>query len=285
MNFIFNILSLSFLSISVHFIGYYIVNKSDDGLIINLTIFTVLGITSIIISLSLINKYVYTSKLPSLNSTQFKLDASRVFFWIFLSLAFCFIAFVSTFLFIGKNIYITQTPFLYSLYFSFISALFPGVVEEICYRWFLYGRLKKTTNKFLAATVVGIIFSLLHFNQVNTFESKVLLLYAGISVTYLFCALYESTGSIWPCAILHTAWDMFSINTLVHVQFASKLEPVKAYQLIVITLQDSNILMSGGDFGFESNISSITLYLLAAISLIMYQRSSISKQRNIPQTE
>lgn len=284
MNFIFNILSLSFLSISVHFIGYYIVNKSDDGLV-NLTIFTVLGITSIIIALSLINKYVYTSKLPLLNSTQFKLDASRVFFWIFLSLAFCFIAFVSTFLFIGKNISITQAPFLYSLYFSFISALFPGVVEEICYRWFLYGRLKKTTNKFLAATVVGIVFSLLHFNQANTFESKVLLLCAGISVTYLFCALYESTGSIWPCAILHTVWDMFSTNTLVLMQYASKLEPVKAYQLIVITLQDSNILISGGDFGFESNISSMTLYVLVAISLIMYQRSSISKQKNIPQTE
>jgi hypothetical protein len=223
------------------------------------------------------NKYIYSSSLPNLYTERTTLSIPTIYLWIGLSLAFTLLSIGCGYLLNGGTLHIKTTSFIYALYFSFITALLPGVVEEVCYRWFLYGMLKKNTNKFIAATIAGIIFALMHINQADTLGSKILLLCAGVSVTYLFCAIYEKTESIWPGVILHTVWDMFYTDNLVLVQHISKLVTPQLHNLVIITLTNHSTLLSGGDFGLESSLSSIILYLVATVMIIKCKKRLLIK--------
>lgn len=274
---LYNVLSLTFITFCINVMALYVLSKSGTTLP-EITMFTFLAIFIVIAMFSLINKYIYQSELLYLNDAQFKLSVTKIYVWIGVSILFTLLSIICGYLLNSGSIRIANVSLVYSIYFAFITALLPGMVEEICYRWFLYGMLKKDTNKFIAATITGLIFALMHFNQANTFSSKVLLLCSGVLVTYLFCAIYERTKSIWPGAILHVIWDMFYTDTVMLVHHVSKLVSPTDHNIAIITLVNNNTLISGGDFGLDSSLSSMILYLLAAILIIKWKKKdSVAK--------
>ena len=71
------------------------------------------------------------------------------------------------------------------------------ISEEVCFRGLLYGGLRRRLPRVAAALLVGVIFGALH---ATTGVSAVPPL---IAFGFVFCLLYEKTGSIVPGIILH----------------------------------------------------------------------------------
>jgi len=72
-----------------------------------------------------------------------------------------------------------------------------GIAEEICFRGMLFGGLRERLPRLPAALIAGGIFGLLH---ATTGISAVPPL---IALGFIFCLLYEKTGSIVPGMLLH----------------------------------------------------------------------------------
>jgi membrane protease YdiL (CAAX protease family) len=72
-----------------------------------------------------------------------------------------------------------------------------GIAEEICFRGMLFGGLRERLPRWVAALIAGAIFGLPH---ATTGISAVPPL---IVLGFVFCLLYEKTGSIVPGMLLH----------------------------------------------------------------------------------
>jgi membrane protease YdiL (CAAX protease family) len=72
-----------------------------------------------------------------------------------------------------------------------------AIAEEICFRGLLFGGLRERLPKYAAALIAGTVFGLLHaFTGISAVPPL-------IALGFVFCLLYEKTGSIVPGMILH----------------------------------------------------------------------------------
>lgn len=71
------------------------------------------------------------------------------------------------------------------------------IVEELCFRGLLFGGLRERLPKLAAALAAGVVFGLLHaFTGISAVPPL-------IALGFIFCLLYEKTGSIVPGILLH----------------------------------------------------------------------------------
>ena len=72
-----------------------------------------------------------------------------------------------------------------------------AIAEEICFRGMLFGGLRERLPKVPAALVAGLVFGALHaFTGISAVPPL-------IALGFVFCLLYEKTGSIVPGMLLH----------------------------------------------------------------------------------
>ncbi|HEY3435498.1 MAG TPA: type II CAAX endopeptidase family protein [Solirubrobacterales bacterium] len=72
-----------------------------------------------------------------------------------------------------------------------------AIAEEICFRGMLFGGLRERLPKVPAALIAGIVFGALHaFTGISVVPPL-------IALGFVFCLLYEKTGSIVPGMLLH----------------------------------------------------------------------------------
>ena len=72
-----------------------------------------------------------------------------------------------------------------------------AIAEEICFRGMLFGGLRERLPKVPAALVAGLVFGALHaFTGISAVPPL-------IALGFVFCLLYENTGSIVPGMLLH----------------------------------------------------------------------------------
>lgn len=72
-----------------------------------------------------------------------------------------------------------------------------AIAEEICFRGMLFGGLREKLPRVPAALVAGTVFGLLHaFTGLSAVPPL-------IALGFVFCLLYEKTGSIVPGILLH----------------------------------------------------------------------------------
>lgn len=72
-----------------------------------------------------------------------------------------------------------------------------AIAEEICFRGMLFGGLRERLPKLPAALVAGLVFGALHaFTGITAVPPLIVL-------GFVFCLLYEKTGSIVPGMLLH----------------------------------------------------------------------------------
>lgn len=72
-----------------------------------------------------------------------------------------------------------------------------AIAEEICFRGMLFGGLRERLPRVVAALVAGTVFGLLHaFTGLSAVPPL-------IALGFIFCLLYEKTGSIVPGMLLH----------------------------------------------------------------------------------
>lgn len=85
-------------------------------------------------------------------------------------------------------------PFEYVLAFLTLVVIAP-VAEELLFRGYLYGKIKKLIPRWLAIILVSALFGVLHGQwnvAIDTFVLSVFL-----------CLLRDLTGSLWPAIFLH----------------------------------------------------------------------------------
>lgn len=72
-----------------------------------------------------------------------------------------------------------------------------AIAEEICFRGMLFGGLRERLPRWAAALIAGTVFGLLHaFTGITAVPPL-------IALGFVFCLLYEKTGSIVPGMMLH----------------------------------------------------------------------------------
>jgi membrane protease YdiL (CAAX protease family) len=74
------------------------------------------------------------------------------------------------------------------------------VVEEIFFRGFFYGALRSRYSPVVAALMNGLLFGSIHFN--GSAESLLILPPLAL-LGFIFCLVYEKTGSLYPVIGMH----------------------------------------------------------------------------------
>lgn len=98
---------------------------------------------------------------------------------------------------IGETLGVGDETLLVSILAVVLIAGLAPVAEELFFRGFLFGGLRKRFPLWPAAIIAGLVFGAIH---APTGITAVIPL-AGLGVA--FCWLYEKTGSLWPCVIAH----------------------------------------------------------------------------------
>lgn len=82
---------------------------------------------------------------------------------------------------------------------AFLVTVMAPLAEEFFFRGYLYRALKTWRGMWPAAIGVGVLFGLVH---AGGSDAAFLLPLAVLGL--IFCLLYERTGSLYPCIVLHT---------------------------------------------------------------------------------
>lgn len=89
-----------------------------------------------------------------------------------------------------------------------LIAIAAPLAEEICFRGFLFGGLRKRLPMIPAALAAGVFFGLLHFT--TGWSAVPALVFLGA----MFSVVYEKTGSLWPPILLHIANNAVALAVL-----------------------------------------------------------------------
>ena len=112
-----------------------------------------------------------------------------------------------------------------SLILQILSAgIFACIVEELCVRGIVYGRLKRYFSKKNAMLISALIFGVYHLNVVQGVYAFVLGLY--------FVWLYERYQSLWASCIAHISANLFVILLAGSQLFQKLLENLVGFCLI-----------------------------------------------------
>jgi len=85
----------------------------------------------------------------------------------------------------------------------FIMSIFPGILEELFFRGILLHNLRKKINVHAAIWLVGLLFSIIHFEWEGFVPRWVL----GAGLGYL----YQRTGNLWYPILAHVGNNLMSI--------------------------------------------------------------------------
>lgn len=153
-----------------------------------------------------------------------------------------------------------------------LVAAFPGITEELAYRWIVYDYARRYLPRGAAAGLSGLLFGVIHLNQVGGMADGVMLMLAALTVTFLFAALYDWAGTIWAPIVMHWVWDTFFLHIGVSVSSnyapGGQLEPgsidASTSEFMVVSYRFASSLVSGGEFGVDSSPVAILIFAACA---------------------
>lgn len=135
-----------------------------------------------------------------------------------------------------------------------------GIVEEMVFRGVIMGLIRKNYNIKSAVIIPSILFALMHIigNKLD-FTSILQLIVAGTAVGIMFSLIMYQSDNFWNNALIHALWNMSTVG-LLHIGTESYDSAIYTY-----VLKSENTLITGGDFGIECSVISITGYILVSI--------------------
>jgi membrane protease YdiL (CAAX protease family) len=87
------------------------------------------------------------------------------------------------------------------------AAVVAPLVEEIVFRGFIYGVLKRFTDGIFAAICSSLLFAIVHMHVGTMFPLAILALF--------FCAAYEITGCLFVPMIMHGIFNATSLTLMI----------------------------------------------------------------------
>lgn len=153
---------------------------------------------------------------------------------------------------------LAEPRFSWNLLTGMILFIFVGFTEELYSRAYSISALSETWNRWAAAIVTSLIFSLLHVGNANV--SLVGLVNVGL-VGFLFAYMFVRTGSLWMPAGYHITWNYF--QGYIFGFPVSGREVEGAYTVAA----SHNDFLTGGAFGPEGGILT-TVVILAGFLMV-----------------
>lgn len=160
----------------------------------------------------------------------------------------------------GNQIFNTLTA---GIAFTGIAA---GFVEEMVFRGVILNALKKRWNIKVAVLVPSVLFGIVHILGMDfSIGSCILVMIAGTMVGVMFSMIAIESGSVWNSGIVHAVWNIMMIGGGLAIG-----EKVDEYSVMTYVLDSKSFAITGGEFGIESSVISLTGYIIVAgIAFIM----------------
>jgi membrane protease YdiL (CAAX protease family) len=149
-----------------------------------------------------------------------------------------------------------------NLWPSLVSdGLGPAVAEEIVFRGILYRWIEELSGSWIALLVSAALFGLSHMDNPNadTISTVGIALEGGI----LLGGAYMLTRRLWLPMGIHAAWNVTQ-GELFDVPVSGR----DSHGIVDATLQGPTLL-TGGGFGLEASVISITIGTAAGLALIV----------------
>lgn len=146
-----------------------------------------------------------------------------------------------------------------------------GIVEEAVFRGVIMTALERKWNRRVAVLLPSMAFGLLHVigNDLD-FISILQLFVAGTFVGILFSLVTYESGSIWCSSFMHSIWNIFMGTGILNI--GVEADPGSIFNYVLDT---KSFLISGGDFGVEASVISVSVYILfSALALILCKKKS-----------
>ena len=160
----------------------------------------------------------------------------------------------------GNQIFNTLTA---GIAFTGIAA---GFVEEMVFRGVILNALKKRWNIKVAVLVPSVLFGVVHVLGMDfSIGSCVLVIIAGTMAGVMFSMIAIESGSVWNSGIVHAVWNIVMIGGGLAIG-----EKADEYSVMTYVLDSKSFTITGGEFGIESSVISLTGYIIVAgIAFVM----------------
>lgn len=151
----------------------------------------------------------------------------------------------------------------------FNTGLSAGIVEEMVFRGMIMKALDKRFGKMTAIILPSFIFALIHvIGMKMNIVSILQLIVAGTSVGIMFSLIVYESGSIWCSAIVHGIWNVIMIGEILNISGTYNNKAIYSYKLA-----SESIILTGGEFGIESSIVSVLVFIVViALTLFLMEK-------------
>ena len=146
------------------------------------------------------------------------------------------------------------------LFISLGMVAIVALYEEIMFRGYILNNLMQSFNKWVALIISALLFAVFHMDNPSANIIPLLNIFlAGI----LLGLNYVYTKNLWFAIMLHFSWDFFEGPI-----FGYKVSGLNLQSLLQTEMK-GDVLLTGGDFGFEASIFDLALSVIAILVLYM----------------
>lgn len=157
-----------------------------------------------------------------------------------------------------------------SFWISLIRGIFSfgitaGICEELIFRGMIFRYMQRTLGLKAAVILPSLLFACAHIMNMERFNltDLVLLILAGSSVAVMFTLFALKTASIYPGAFAHTVWNTLIIGGIFGI--GDTVNGMGNDSYLIIPIQSTNKLLTGGNFGVEATLPAIIGYMAVAL--------------------
>lgn len=149
-----------------------------------------------------------------------------------------------------------------------------AVTEELMFRGVLFRIVEGWTGTWIALTLTGLLFGLLHL--VNPHATLWGALAIAIEAGGMLTAAYVATRTLWVPIGLHLGW-----NVAASAVFSTEVSGNNTPQGLLDATTSGPVLVTGGDFGPEGSLFSLVFcVLVAAVFMrLAYRRGQVVPAR------
>ncbi|MGB6057004.1 MAG: CPBP family intramembrane glutamic endopeptidase [Microthrixaceae bacterium] len=131
-----------------------------------------------------------------------------------------------------------------------------AVTEEVLFRGILFRVVEERTGTWVALTLTGLLFGLLHLLNPNA--SLMGAIAIAISAGGMLTAAYIATRKLWVPIGLHFGW-----NVAASAIFSAEVSGSNNPQGLLDTTMSGSALLTGGHFGPEASVYAVVFGVLA----------------------
>ena len=157
-----------------------------------------------------------------------------------------------------------------SFWISLIRGIFSfgitaGICEELVFRGMIFRYMQRTLGLKAAVILPSLLFACAHIMNMESFNltDLVLLILAGSSVAAMFTLFALQSDSIYPGAFAHAAWNTLIIGGIFGI--GDTVNGMGNDSYLIIPIQSTNKLLTGGNFGVEAALPAIIGYIIVAL--------------------